>query len=339
MSDDVNALENDDGLPDSAFFCEWQSKVDFVYGQGRRQQIDSLTRCYGPVITSANFEQHVKRLGRVEAIFSTWGMPVLDEARIDRLSGLKAIFYAAGSVQEFARPYLERGVAVISAWAANAVPVAEFTLAQIILANKGYFRNSREARNQIEGDAFVGTGNFGATVALLGAGQIGRKVIDLLRAFALRVIVFDPYLPEQEAIRLGVTKVSLEEAFHQGDVVSNHLADLPATVGMLRGIHFESMRENATFINTARPATLMEDEFFDVMRRRPDLTALLDVFTPNPYLPFHRLPNVELSTHIAGSQNHEVIRMADCVIEEFKLWRGREPLKHGVTLQMLEAMA
>ena len=55
---------------------------------------------------------------------------------------LKAVFYGAGSVQGFARPFLKSGVKVFSAWAANAVPVAEYTLSQILLANKGFFQTS-----------------------------------------------------------------------------------------------------------------------------------------------------------------------------------------------------
>jgi len=133
-------------------------------------------------------------------------------------------------VRGFARPLLRRGITVVSGWAANAVPVAEFTLAQILLANKGYFQNGRECTGTDRyRTAFRGCGNYGTTVALLGAGQIGRKTIELLRPFHLRVIVFDPFLDEVQADDLGVEKVSLEQAFGQGQVVSNHLADVPAT--------------------------------------------------------------------------------------------------------------
>ena len=71
----------------------------------------------------------------VEIVFSTWGMPVLTEEEIATLfPNLKCLFYAAGTVQTFARPFLKRGVRIFSAWAANAVPVAEYTVAEIILS-------------------------------------------------------------------------------------------------------------------------------------------------------------------------------------------------------------
>ena len=85
-----------------------------------------------------------EKFSDTQYIFSTWGMPKLTEDEIaDCLPNLRAVFYAAGSVQSFARPFLNRGIKVFSAWAANAVPVAEYTVAQIILANKGFFAASR----------------------------------------------------------------------------------------------------------------------------------------------------------------------------------------------------
>ena len=81
------------------------------------------------------------KLKDAENMFSTWGAPVLTENEIaEFLPNLKCLFYGAGSVQYFARPYLKRNVRIFSAWGANAVPVAEYTAAQILLANKGFFR-------------------------------------------------------------------------------------------------------------------------------------------------------------------------------------------------------
>ena len=82
----------------------------------------------------------------VRFIFSTWGMAVMTEEQIRHcFPKLECVFYAAGTVQYFARPFLNCGVKVYSAWIANAVPVAEYTVAQIILANTGYFYTSRLA--------------------------------------------------------------------------------------------------------------------------------------------------------------------------------------------------
>jgi phosphoglycerate dehydrogenase-like enzyme len=141
---------------------------------------------------------------------------------------------------------------------------------------------------------------------------------------------------------LGVRPVTLEQAFEQAFVVSNHLPNLPATKRMLRGQHFASMRQHATFINTGRGAQVDEDEMIEVLQARPDLTALLDVTHPEPPVPdspLYTLPNVQLSSHIAGSLGNEVMRMADFMIDECRRYLAGQPLQYQVTLDMLETMA
>ncbi len=318
--------------------------IDEVYARGRRAQIAERTDLYPHVIDLENFHEHAPHLRDLEAIFTSWLMPALQSEQLDLLPSLKAVFYAAGTVKKFARPFLERGITVVSAWQANAIPVAEFTSAQVVLAMKGYFRNAREytSPSYMEAGGFQGPGNYGGTVALLGAGAIGRRVIEYLKPYHLRIVVFDPFLGEARAAELGVTKVSLEEAFEQGFVVSNHLANTPETRKMLHGGLFAKMRPSATFINTGRGATVDEPGLIEVLRARPDLTALLDVAWPEPPVedsPFFTLPNVHLTTHIAGSANDETVRMADYCLEEFDAWTSGRPLRYVVSLEMLERMS
>jgi phosphoglycerate dehydrogenase-like enzyme len=327
-----------------AFLCEHPQNIVQVYGAGRRERLATLCDLHPAVLTQASLASAAARR-QIEAVFSTWGMPALQAGDLDGMPKLRAVFYAAGSVHSFARPFLERQIDVISAWSANARPVAEFTLAQILLANKGYFTNFRQASDpqlRRSGSCFTGPGNFGATVALLGAGQIGRQLIELLRPFELHVVVFDPFLNEADAQALGVEKVTLEDAFARGQVVSNHLANNAATRGLIGGMLLANMQPHAVFINTGRGASVVESELIQTLRDRPDLTALLDVTDPEPPVadsPLYQMPNVLLSSHIAGSLGQEVVRMADYMIDEFGRWQAGQPLRYGVSLAMLERMA
>jgi phosphoglycerate dehydrogenase-like enzyme len=261
------------------------------------------------------------------------------------LPNLKAFFYAAGSVRAFARPLLDRGIIVVSAWAANAVPVSQFALAQILLSLKGYFRNVRETRLPANRGRLLETdapGVLGEAVALLGCGMVGRAVAELLRPFRLDVLAYDPFLSDGDAAVLGVRKVALEDAFAKAYVVSNHLPDLPATRNLLGRDLFASLRQGATFLNTGRGASVDEKGLADVLRARPDLTALLDVTDPEPApadSPWHSLENARLSSHIAGSNGNEVVRMADYCLDEFRAWRADRPLRYRITREMLEKMA
>jgi len=330
--------------PKAAFFGN-PHNIDYVYAEGRQAKVAELTDLHPAVVTNDTLDDELENLRDLEVVFSTWGMLRPDDAQLDRLPELKAVFYAAGSVQGFAARFLERGVMVTSAWNANGAPVAEFTVAQVLLANKGYFQNLLRCNEGPQGwgkPRHLGPGNYGATVALLGAGTIGRQVINLLRPFNLRVIVFDPFMSEDAAASLGVEKVSLEEAFERGHVVSNHLANKEETRDMLNGDLFRRMNDHATFINTGRHAQVHEDDLAAELKRRPTLTALLDVLEPEPPkpdCPLLDLPNAFLTSHIAGSINDEVVRMADDAIAAFQTWQRGETPANAVSLDMLATMA
>ena len=327
-----------------AFFGESQERLDYVYAQGRRERVAEIVDLYPERICLENFDVHVDQLQDLEVIFGTWKISQLQKAHLERLPNLKIVFYGAGTVQNFARPMLEHGVRVCSAWKANAVPVAEYTLAQILLANKGFYTNIRDCQTYAsrKNSPFKGRGNFGATVALLGAGAIGSLLIDLLKPFHLELVVFDPFLPAERAAEMGVRKVSLEAAFLEGDIVSNHLANNEQTRGMLHGGHFSLLQNHATFINTGRGATVVELDLIAELENRPTLTALLDVTMPEPPdegSPFYSLDNAYLTSHIAGSLNDEVVRMADYMIEEFQRYEACEELQHEVSPDMIDTMA
>jgi phosphoglycerate dehydrogenase-like enzyme len=140
-----------------------------------------------------------------------------------------------------------------------------------------------------------------------------------------------------------VEKVGIREAFSRGDVVSNHLADLPDTFGLIDGCLLASMPADATFINTGRGRTVNHDDMISVFRARPDLTALLDVTDPLEPLPpdaaLWKMPNIHISSHIAGSRRDEVGRVADFAIDEFERWVRDEPLRYSITLDTLEKSA
>jgi len=319
----------------AAFFSEPKT-IDYVYAKGRKQQVAELTELYPTVINAGNFKDHLAGLADVEVIFSTWGMLNFSPEQLAQMPKLKAVFYAAGATDGFARPLLEKNIVLTSSWQANAIPVAEFCLAQILLALKGFFRNSRELTgpehwgNSANSKAFTGSGIFEERVALIGAGAIANKTQELLAPHNVEVVV----IPSRKEKRT----MSLEEAFSTAFVVSNHLPNRSDNCGVIDGKLFRMMRPGAVFINTGRGAQVNEAEMIQALKDRPDLTALLDVTHPEPPVAgseLYTLPNVHLSSHIAGSLNNEVVRMADYAIGEFINWRDGKPLQYQITEALL----
>lgn len=285
-------------------------------------------------------------LQKVEYIFSTWGMPALSEEEIRRyLPRLKAVFYAAGTVQQFARPFIACEVDVFSAWEANAVPVAEVAASEILLANKGFFRREVKSRADWHNDdrERLYPGNFRTRVGILGAGMIGTMVINHLRRHELEIYVFDPFLPDEKAAELGVTKTGLHEVFASCNVISNHLANNEQTNGMIDRSCFDLMGKAAVFINTGRGAQVNTADLIAAMKACPERLALLDVTDPDEppaeESELYRLPNVRLTPHIAGSIGNEPRRMAEYMFAEYKAYSAGKPTKYKVTAKMLETMA
>ena len=259
---------------------------------------------------------------------------------------LKYVFYAAGSVQSFARPFLNLGVRVFSAWQANAVPVAEYSVAQILLATKGFFalypRSKKHSRADIAADKKGYKGNYGAKIGILGDGAIGSLVIEELIRHKLEVWVFSITMSEERAATLGVKLKSLSEIFAECDVISNHLANNEKTRGIINASLIESMRPYTTFINTGRGAQVDEDALIKKLSSDKTISAALDVTYPEPPVadsPLFTLDNVTLTPHIAGSLGLEVERMSQYMIDDYRrIERGEIPL-YEVNLEMMERMA
>ncbi len=329
--------------PRATFFFDYPAEDGDVFGQGRRNRIAALTDLYPHVVHARNFEDHARDLSDIEVIFATWGMPLFDAHHFDCLPKLKAVFYAAGNVKAFAAPLVERNIILVSAWAINAIPAAEMCLSQILLSLRGYFRSVRRYRETRTAEArrFRRTGVNGETVGLIGLGKIGVRLRRLLEGYPVEVIAHDPFVGADRAIELNIELVSIDQLFQRALVVSNHIPDLPGTRGALSAEHFAAMRDGATFINTGRGAQVVEDDLVRVLSARPDLTALLDVTWPEPPAPdshLWTLPNVVISPHIGGTIGDEVVRLADCAIEEFEAWLAGRPLRYQVTAEILATM-
>ena len=310
-----------------------------VYTETEVQQIGQLFDCDGKYYTEQELQD-------ADVIFSTWGMPKLTEQQIrEKLPSLKAIFYGAGTVKYFAEPYLNCGVQIFSAWQANAIPVIETCLAQILLANKGFFHLAPQTKQDYKAarkEVSHFPGNYAAKVGLIGLGAIGMGVQERLKQFDLDIYVYSSKVTKENESQWGVKAATLEEIFSQCNVISNHLANVPATVGILNDRLFQLMQPYTTFINTGRGAQVDEEALINKVQKDPSIVAILDVTHPEPPLddsPLYTLPNVILTPHSAGSSGNEVRRMAQYMIDESHRWINGETCLYEVKREMLPTMA
>jgi phosphoglycerate dehydrogenase-like enzyme len=300
----------------------------------------------GAVLTEFDSPAARAVLAETEVLITGWASPRLDEAALAAAPRLRAVLHAAGSVKGHVAPAAwRRGVLVSTAAQANAEPVAEYTLAMMLLALKGVrtatalYRERRQFVDVLR--EFPGIGNHERQVGLVGASRIGRRVIELLRPFSLELSLADPYLEPGEARELGVRLLPLDDLLRECELVSVHAPAIPETRHMIDGRRLALLRDGAVLVNTARGSLIDQDALVaELVSGR--IEAVLDVTEPEVLSsdsPLYTLPNVWLTPHLAGAQGSEVHRLADVVLEELARYTVGLPLAHPVFADELDRIA
>jgi phosphoglycerate dehydrogenase-like enzyme len=315
----------------------------------RQDHLDTISRV-STLVSETPFrdaETLAPHLGQVEVLVTSWGCPRIDEKIIDAAPRLRLVAHLAGSVKGFIDDAVwRRGITVVNAVAANAVPVAEYTLAAILFANKHVFALNRFYLQYKENRApwskeAPNVGNYKKTVGIIGASHVGQLVIEHLQRFDMRVLLYDPYTTPLEARHAGAHKVGLTELLSQSDVVSIHAPLLQDTRGMLGRRELALMRDGACLINTARGA-IVDQSALEIELVNGRLNAILDTTDPEvlpPNNPLYQLPNVFLTPHIAGSLGDETQRLTDYLVAELDRFARGMALRHQVRREHLARLA
>lgn len=331
-------------MPKALFILD-NTVYERIYPHPIYDEICSLVDVYAPPQHPNVVNQKPELLSEMELLFSSWTCPPIDEEFLALAPNLKMVFYGAGSIKHVVtKAFWERGIRITHAANANALIVAQFTLGQIIMSLKGVWKYMQQTRsdrtfNQTTGNA----GLRKSKVGIIGLGLIGRHVCTLLQPFDVDILVYDPYIDQQNKHQLDIQIVDLETVFREAHVVSLHAPLTSETRGMINASHFELMLPNSTFINTARGAIVREDEMIAVLRERKDIFAILDVTHPEPPTSeseIYNLPNIILTPHIAGAiEKNETATMGDAMLQELRRYLKGEPLQWEINKEQLETMA
>jgi phosphoglycerate dehydrogenase-like enzyme len=278
------------------------------------------------------------QLGEVEVLLTGWGAPALDQQLLDRMPSLATVLHCAGSVKGLVSESLwRRNIRVSSAAEVNAIPVAEFTFAAIVMAGKKAPFLAADARIQRTDwnyrHARGKLSNLGLTVGIVGFSRIGRRVVDRLQQLEdLTCLVADPFADPAAVSAAGARLVELHEMLARVDVLSIHAPELPSTRHLIGRQELAQLSDHATVINTAR-GSLLDTTALEKECLTGRLNAILDVTDPEP-LPsgsvLYDLPNVMITPHIAGSLDSEIRRMTDAALDELERLLSGRPLLHEI---------
>lgn len=282
-------------------------------------------------------------LADADVVVTTWGCAPLSEEVLAAAPRLRLLAHTGASVKGYATPAsFARGVRVTQAGDAMAYAVGEQALALTLALLHGVHRFDHALRT---GADWVAAKTApprrelrGSVVGVVGASRTGRAYIGVVRALGARVLVTDPYLSDEEADRLGVRRVELDELLAAARVVALHAPVLPTTVGMIGARELALMSDGALLVNTARSALVDTDALVAALGSGR-LDAAIDVFDEEPLPvehPLRWLPNVLLTPHEAGGTLEARHRAGEIVIDEVCRFLRGEPLRHEVTVELLE---
>jgi phosphoglycerate dehydrogenase-like enzyme len=318
----------------------------FMFRESDLQRLRAMAEVVGPIDVRERAADR-SLLGAARVAITGWGTPAIDAGLLAAAPNLRLIAHSAGSVKYLVNEAVyDRGIRVSTAAGANAVPVAQFTVAMMVMMlkqvpwlsqeftrNPAYaYDNPRHAIVRELHDMKVG---------IVAASRIGRLVIGMLKGFhGLDILLYDPYVTAEQAREMGATLASLEDVF-RCEVVSIHAPNIPATQKMVNAKLLRLLPDHAVLINTSRGALVDEDALVAEVRRRP-LYVALDVTDPEPpraESPLRTEPNIILTPHIAGAMNQARREMGALAIDETIRFLRGERLQYEVTRQMLPTQA
>jgi phosphoglycerate dehydrogenase-like enzyme len=281
-----------------------------------------------------------------DACITSWGVARLDADVLAAAPALRAMAHMGSSVKRFISDgFWPRGIRLTSAGVMLARDVAETTLGLMIVGRKRIWPLARHVseggwRDSPDWDTWKAGEMTAATIGLVGASNVGRHVIELLAPFSCEVLVSDPFLDPDEAKRLGVSLVDLDELLERSDVVSLHCPENEHTRHMIGAHNLPSMRDGAVLINTARGG-LIDENALAVELETGRLFAFLDVTDPEPPIPdspLRSLDNVAVTPHIAGCIQN-CTRMGETAVEDLRRFFAGESAIYEITEDMLDRIA
>lgn len=285
-------------------------------------------------------------LRRAPVVITGWGTPALtslQEWTPERFA-VRAIVHSAGTVKYLVpMEALERGLVVTHANESLAESVAEFTIGAIIAARRQMIPSANRFK---AGAPRVPLGRMRelarSTVGVIGASQIGRRVMRQLAPWNVTILLTDPYCPPEVAAEHGATLVTLSELMRRSDIVTLHAPVTPETLKMLGAAEFGAMKDGALFLNTARGRLIDPDALLAELRTGR-IDAMLDVTDPTeplpPDSPFFQLENCVVFPHIAAITVEARQRQAAMTVDETLRFLNGEPLRYRVTLDRWATMA
>ncbi|MBZ5685596.1 MAG: hypothetical protein LAP86_11230 [Acidobacteriia bacterium] len=320
-------------LFDSFFSADHQSRLTSI-GNWQRDSARTAAAGFRRKLTSA------------DALITTWDSPRFGDDLADLAPKLRFIGHCGGEVKSRFAASLFEELTITNAADPMARATAELGAAFLVYCARDIDRYRAAVRqsNRIFSEVHEhGTEEFlyGREVAMIGFGRVGRALVDLMRGFDLRWMVYDPFAPRSLADSYPVVFCELEPLLRMAHLLVLTAALTDQTRGLLNRKTLSLLPDKAALINIARGG-LVDLGALTAEVRRKRLRCALDVTDPEEPLtlnhPLRKLPGAILTPHVGGGGRHVRREIADTVMNDLESFLAGKPVQNRVTKAMLDRM-
>ena len=239
---------------------------------------------------------------------------------IDRAKSLKVIARAAVGIANIDVQYAtDKGILVTNTPGKNTNSAAELTMG-LLLALVRKINPAHEAMGRLEWDRhrFNGIELMGKTIGIIGLGNVGHRMAKFCLGFDMRVLAYDPYIPDETFQRNRVEKVDFDTLIQESDIITVHTPKSKETIGMINREVISRMKKGVILLNAARGGIIEEKAMLAALKSGHVAGVGIDTWGVEPPKenPFRELPNVVMTPHIGASTEEAQIRVAETVASQ-----------------------
>ena len=201
----------------------------------------------------------------------------------------------------------KRGIMVVNGYGRNAEAVSDFTMALMLDELRNVARSHLRMKTRPDWDnTYINIAYMPhmceSTVGLFGLGYIGKLVAKKLTGFGCNIMVYDPFIPDEQIADMGYIAVDKDTLFREADILSVHARLVDATRGIIGKKEIDMMKPTAVFVNTARAGIVDYDALYEALKEKRIGGAGIDVWPEEPMAvdsPWRELDNVTMCSHMA----------------------------------------
>lgn len=231
-----------------------------------------------------------------------------------------------------------RGIVVVNAPTGNTISAAEHTVALMLAVARHIPQADASLKaGEWQRTRFVGVELRGKTLGVIGLGQVGSEVARRARGFEMRLLGYDPFVPEERARSLGVELCSLDDLLAASDFITVHTTLTSGTRGLIGEEELRKVRPGVRLINVARGGIIEEAALARALEEGRVAGAAIDVFTKEPAVgnPLLHAPRIIVTPHLGASTTEAQERVAVDVAEQIAAVLRGEPARYAVNAPLL----